>query len=41
MQPLDKIVIDDFGRALVELGQRDEALGQAWQVPNAEPVTAR
>ena len=33
--------IDDFGRALVELGRRDEAFGQAWHVPNAAPVTTR
>jgi nucleoside-diphosphate-sugar epimerase len=29
--------IDDFGKALVMLGERDEALGQIWHVPNAEP----
>jgi len=34
--------IADFGRALVLLGQRDEALGQAWQVPNDQPrITQR
>lgn len=33
--------IDDFGKALVILGERDEALGQAWHVPNAETVTTR
>ena len=33
--------IDDFGRALVTLGERDEALGQVWHVPNAETVTMR
>lgn len=33
--------INDFGRALVELGQHDEALGQVWHVPNAAPVTTR
>ena len=29
--------IEDFGRALVILGERDEALGQAWHVPNDRP----
>lgn len=29
--------IGDFGRALVLLGERDEALGQAWHVPNDRP----
>jgi len=29
--------IGDFGRALAMLGERDEALGQIWHVPNAEP----
>ena len=33
--------IDDFGRALVTLGERDEALGQVWHVPNADTVTMR
>ncbi|MGI9642479.1 MAG: NAD-dependent epimerase/dehydratase family protein [Acidimicrobiia bacterium] len=31
----------DCARALVTLGQREEALGQAWHVPSAEPVTSR
>jgi nucleoside-diphosphate-sugar epimerase len=29
--------IGDFGRALVVLGERDEALGQAWHVPGDQP----
>lgn len=29
--------IGDFGRALVILGERDAALGQAWHVPNDRP----
>jgi len=29
--------IADFGRALVLLGERNEALGQAWHVPNDQP----
>ncbi|MGH2577478.1 MAG: NAD-dependent epimerase/dehydratase family protein, partial [Actinomycetota bacterium] len=33
--------IDDFGRALVALGEREEALGQVWHVPSAETVTMR
>lgn len=33
--------IDDFGKALVVLGERDEALGQIWHVPNPETVTTR
>ena len=33
--------IEDFARALVTLGEREEALGQVWHVPNAETVTMR
>ncbi|HTS52604.1 MAG TPA: NAD-dependent epimerase/dehydratase family protein [Burkholderiales bacterium] len=33
--------IDDFAAALVVLGEREEALGRAWHVPNSEPVTYR
>ena len=33
--------IEDFARALVTLGDRDEALGQVWHVPNAGTVTMR
>ncbi len=33
--------IEDFARALVTLGERDEALGQVWHLPNAETVTMR
>lgn len=33
--------IDDFGRALVTLGEHDEALGRAWHVPSGETVTMR
>jgi nucleoside-diphosphate-sugar epimerase len=33
--------IEDFGKALAMLGERDEALGQAWHVPNAETLTTR
>ena len=31
--------IADFGEALVVLGERDEALGQAWHVPNPPTLT--
>lgn len=33
--------IDDFGRALVTLGERDEALGRPWHVPSGETLTTR
>ena len=33
--------IDDFARALVTLGERDEALGQVWHVPSPETVNLR
>ncbi len=33
--------VDDFAKALVTLGERDEALGQVWHVPNAETLTTR
>jgi nucleoside-diphosphate-sugar epimerase len=33
--------IEDFARALVTLGERDDALGVVWHVPNAETVTMR
>jgi nucleoside-diphosphate-sugar epimerase len=31
----------DIGRALVILGEREEALGQVWHLPNSETVTTR
>ncbi len=31
--------IDDVGKTLAILGERDEALGKAWHVPNAEVTT--
>ena len=34
-------VIDDFGEALAVLGEREEALGQAWHVPNPPTLTQR
>jgi nucleoside-diphosphate-sugar epimerase len=33
--------LEDFAHALVTLGEREEALGQVWHVPNAETVTTR
>ena len=33
--------IDDFGKALVLLGAREEALGKAWHVPSARTTTTR
>jgi nucleoside-diphosphate-sugar epimerase len=33
--------IEDFGKALVILGEREEALGQIWHIPNAETITTR
>ncbi len=33
--------IDDVGKTLVILGERDEALGKAWHVPNAEVTTTQ
>jgi nucleoside-diphosphate-sugar epimerase len=32
---------DDCARALVTLGQRDEALGEIWHIPSAEPIASR
>ena len=33
--------IDDFARALVVLGERDEALGEIWHIPSAPTITTR
>ena len=33
--------IDDFGKALVTLGEREEALGRAWHVPSPSAMTTR
>jgi nucleoside-diphosphate-sugar epimerase len=38
-QPHSYTYIDDFGEALVLLGEREEALGQAWHVPNPPTLT--
>ena len=39
--PHTQTVIDDFGTAMVILGERDEANGQAWHVPNPPTRTTR
>jgi len=31
--------VSDFGEALAILGKREEALGQAWRVPNPPTLT--
>lgn len=33
--------LQDVGRALVTLGMRDDALGEIWHLPAAEPLTGR
>ncbi len=40
-QPHTYTFIDDFGEALAVLGEREEALGQAWHVPNAPALSTR
>jgi nucleoside-diphosphate-sugar epimerase len=40
-QPHTYSYMPDIGKALVLLGERDEALGQAWHIPNPETVTTR
>jgi len=39
--PLTPTFIEDFARGLIVLGEREEALGEAWHVPTAEPTTGR
>lgn len=39
--PHTQSYIPDIGKALVILGERDEALGQAWHIPSPETVTTR
>lgn len=38
---LTPLYIDDFARGLIMLGEREEALGQVWHIPHADPMTAR
>lgn len=33
--------IEDFAKGIVTLGEREEALGRAWHIPNAETLTTR
>ncbi len=40
-QPLTPTFVEDFARGLIVLGEREEALGEAWHVPTAEPTTGR
>lgn len=39
--PHSHAFVDDFARVLVTLGERDEALGEVWHAPAAEPLTGR
>ncbi len=32
---------DDFARGLIALGEHEQALGQSWHIPAAEPLTGR
>ncbi|WP_026536056.1 NAD-dependent epimerase/dehydratase family protein [Arthrobacter sp. H14] len=38
--PLTPIFIADFAYGLVELGEREDALGKAWHIPTPQPTTA-
>jgi nucleoside-diphosphate-sugar epimerase len=40
-QPHTLNYLEDLGRTLVTLGERDEADGQVWHLPAAEPLTGR
>jgi nucleoside-diphosphate-sugar epimerase len=40
-QPHTLNYLEDMGRALVTLGERDAADGQVWHLPAAEPLTGR
>ena len=40
-QPQTLNYLEDLARALVTLGERDEADGQVWHLPSAEPLTGR
>jgi nucleoside-diphosphate-sugar epimerase len=39
--PHTPLFIDDFARGLATLGERPEALGAAWHIPVAPPITGR
>jgi nucleoside-diphosphate-sugar epimerase len=40
-QPHTVHYLEDVARGLAVLGERDEALGEVWHLPAAEPVTGR
>ena len=40
-QPHTLNYLEDMARSLVTLGERDEADGQVWHLPSAEPLTGR
>jgi hypothetical protein len=40
-QPHTLNYLEDMGRSLVTLGERDEADGQVWHLSAAEPLTGR
>jgi nucleoside-diphosphate-sugar epimerase len=40
-QPHAMTFVDDFARVLITLGTHEEALGQVWHTPTAEPLTGR
>lgn len=40
-QPHSLTYVEDFARVLVTLGEREEALGEVWHAPPAEPLTGR
>ena len=39
--PLTPTFIEDFARGLVTLGEREEALGEVWHIPNPGPTTGQ
>jgi len=40
-RPHSLTFIDDYARVLVKLGEREDACGQVWHAPPAEPLTGR
>lgn len=40
-QPHSYTFIDDFGKAMVIVGEHEDAMGQIWHAPNAETLTTR
>ncbi len=40
-QPHTFSSVEDFGEALVVLGEHEEAFGRAWHIPSPEPLTQR